>query len=97
MEDLIYRQAAIDALVEELVYKPEGHWDSGLNRYDVEVVLTQQPSVDAVEVVRCKDCKHWYNGHSINYCKRFWDDDGEPKLYQCGAEDFCSKGERKDG
>lgn len=58
MQDLISRVAAIDALVEEIAYKPEGYWDSGLNRYDVEVVLNQQPTVDAVEVVRCKDCRY---------------------------------------
>ena len=53
------------------------------------------PTVDAVEVVRCKDCK-WYapnNGGSWLGCAfdtRHPDD--VPK-----AEDFCSYGERKDG
>jgi len=47
------------------------------------------PAVDAVEVVRCRDCKY----HA-------WDDDVD---YVClltgkytGFEDFCSYGERKD-
>ena len=25
------------------------------------ITIAQQPTVDAVEVVRCKDCKHWIN------------------------------------
>ena len=45
--------------------------DSFLNKHDV------------VEVVRCKDCKHWHNGD----CYRL-----ELSL----PNDFCSYGERKD-
>lgn len=48
------------------------------------------------ELIRCKDCVHWYNGKNINYCRRFWDDDGEPKLYRCTADDYCSRAERKE-
>ena len=47
-------------------------------------------------LVRCKDCKCWYAGENINYCRKFWDDDGEPKLYRCTADDFCSRAERKE-
>lgn len=31
-------------------------------------VLEQQPTVDAVPVVRCKDCKHWQCDDSESYC-----------------------------
>ena len=48
------------------------------------------------ELIRCKDCKCWYAGENINYCRKFWDDDGEPKLYRCTADDFCSRAERKE-
>lgn len=95
MDDLISRQAAIDALVEELAYKPEGYWDSGLNQYDVEVVLNQQPSIDAVEIVRCKDCR-WYksnlmwDGKAVKICAK---EAYEPVRKE---DDFCSYGERKD-
>ena len=54
------------------------------------------PTVDAVPVIRCKDCKYWYAGENINYCRKFWDDDGEPKLYRCTVDDFCSRAERKE-
>ena len=55
------------------------------------------PTVDAVVVTRCKDCKHkgWVqepcHGKSVDYCK-VWD---------CTLRNlestFCSYGERKDG
>lgn len=55
------------------------------------------PTVDAVVVTRCKDCKHkgWVqepcHGKSVDYC-RVWD---------CTLRNlettFCSYGERKDG
>lgn len=56
------------------------------------------PTVDAVEVVRCKDCKSW---EQYNAC------DGT-KLHRCmnhdaifykrtKADDFCSYGERREG
>ena len=48
------------------------------------------------QVIRCKDCKYWYAGENINYCRKFWDDDGEPKLYRCTEDDFCSRAERKE-
>lgn len=44
-------------------------------------------------IVRCKDCKYYINeevdGHiSEHYCKLLAED--------MGADDFCSRGERKD-
>lgn len=47
-EDVIYRQAAIDAIRKDVM--------GGLN---YESILKRLPSADAVEVVRCKDCKYY--------------------------------------
>lgn len=77
-----------DALAKELM-----HEGLGFQYYKV----ANAPTVDAVSVIRCKDCKYWYAGENINYCRKFWDDDGEPKLYRCTADDFCSRAERKEG
>lgn len=45
------------------------------------------PPADAVEVVRCKDCKHLFED---NKCPlRTW--------WTHTEDDFCSYGERKDG
>ena len=61
------------------------------------LILREAPTVDAVEVVRCKDCKHyrpqkksahWEN--RANYCNRVVTIKVQPN-------DFCSCEERKDG
>ena len=65
--------------------------------YDKAMILTlidEQPTVDAVEVVRCKDCKWWktnysWNGNEHKICVM---EAYEPLRK---AEDFCSRGERK--
>ena len=48
------------------------------------LILREAPTVDAVEVVRCKDCKHRY---SYSWCEYVDDDDNF----------YCARGERKDG
>lgn len=48
-------------------------------------VIDEQPTVDAVEVVRCKDCVSY--GITTN--------NGKPRSYMCGSclpNDFCSNG-----
>ena len=55
--------------------------------FDVVFDVEEMPTVDAVEVVRCRDCKH-YDGKWL--CKI----SGVPSRKPC---DFCSHGERKDG
>ena len=55
-------------------------------------LLFEEPTVDAVEVVRCKDCKHFINPTcSDGLC----DLDGENRIIWLN-DDFCSYGERKD-
>lgn len=51
----------------------------------VHKALSQAPTVDAVEVVRCKDCK-WFDCDDV-FCK-VW-------LKVAGSNDFCSYGERR--
>ena len=46
--------------------------------------IADAPTVDAVEVVRCKDCKHRY---SDSWCEYVDDDDNF----------YCAIGERKEG
>ena len=62
------------------------------------------PTVDAVEVVRCKDCKHWHA--ETGWCyhhSHFIGSNGEAchpwescDWKMLDAKDFCSYGERKD-
>ena len=53
------------------------------------------PTIDAVPVVRCKDCKHaWVHPCGYVYCHR----DGR-NAYEMtfNLDSFCSYGERKEG
>lgn len=56
---------------------------------------------DAVEVVRCKDCK-WYEEskkpemRSLRFCYRLKNDNGIPVGYNWDGNDFCSHGERRE-
>ena len=68
-------------------------WDEAVLTSDIKNATT----VDAVPIVRCKDCKHyrpqkesahWEN--RANYCNRIVTIKVQPY-------DFCSHGERKDG
>ena len=53
--------------------------------------IKKMPTVDAVEVVRCKDCEHGqsYNMFGSRYCLKHND-------VAVRDNDFCSYGERKD-
>ena len=56
-------------------------------------LINEMPTVDAVEVVRCRDCKHRGTDDCIFHIK------GEPadeELLRELDNDFCSYGERKD-
>ena len=55
----------------------------------VQYILAHTPTIDAVPVVRCKDCKFFQYG---DYCS------GDKMEHSHAREnDFCSYGERKDG
>lgn len=69
---------------------------------EVSCDLKNMPTVDAVEVVRCQNCKHWHSG--TGWCDEhsyFLDADGEPcrpdespnwKMFD--ADYFCKDGEQ---
>lgn len=52
------------------------------------------PSIDAVAVVRCKDCKHY----DMGVCLKIYSDGNvhSAAWQKRKPEDFCSYGERKD-
>ena len=49
--------------------------------------IEEAPSID---IVRCKECKHWHKKDEATYCDRV--DYG----YGYKAYDFCSRGERRE-
>lgn len=55
-------------------------------------ILDKQPTVDAVPVVRCKDCKHFIRTlENETYCNCVGG------LTEPEEHDYCSYGERKEG
>ncbi len=58
-------------------------------------VIDEQPTVDAVHVVRCKDCIHWRKYDKETMCAAISSDPYE--AWASEANDYCSLGERKDG
>ena len=93
LNDLIKRGAVCDMLHEEM-----GAWGSCADEIEALLkandALWEIPAVDAVEVVRCKDCIHHQimeNKKSFMYwhnCKLWCADIAE--------DDFCSYGERRE-
>ena len=60
-------------------------WYDNADRDEIALLLVDDaPTVDAVEVVRCKDCKHRYKD---SWCEYVDDDDNF----------YCARGERKGG
>jgi len=57
-----------------------------------------ESAIDAVEVVRCKDCEHYKPSEADPNRKMCWrkDVDGFPVCYDFYPTDFCSYGERRD-
>ena len=63
-----------------------------------ETMLSEAPTINAIPVVRCRECKHHYweqepcHGKSVHYCKLPHMRGGE-----VFKEFFCYYGERKEG
>lgn len=88
-----------DALNAEMYHKSfevdDGRnvWNSGLwIRYKIfEEAIREAPTIDAVPVIRCKDCKYWENSstdtteHICHWGK-----------FRKSADAFCSWAERKE-
>ena len=79
--DLISRSALLDALpkIDEIF------------SFEVRRVICNAPAVDAVEVVRCKDCRFstptYFDPEAFKHCVLF--------CKTVNADFFCAGGERK--
>ena len=65
-----------------------------------ERVIDSQPTVDAVPVVRCRECKHWKPSGSKagnSFSDMEYIGGCEFANYYRSESDFCSYGERKEG
>lgn len=84
------RLGDLDALKEtKYVYHDNG--EVGERLYISFDEIDNAPTVDAVPVVRCKDCKWFRDSNGIDgfcYCDRIY--------RRCGTHWFCADGERKE-
>lgn len=79
-----------DALIADL---DKGLWGKDWDKALAEAIIEDAPSVDAVEVVRCKECKHWIcNPNTEEWGKCKWISDEQFDVVM-NADDFCSYGE----
>lgn len=91
MADRLISADALDNALTELRFNADGelaHWgdrkDWCLHGNEIEKLIADAPTVDAVPVVRCKDCIHFWDG----VCKAHID------VIYVDDNDFCSMGER---
>lgn len=105
MSDLISRQAAIDALDErcesecEYSKKQRSVMCNACYLGSAKEVVEELPTIDAVPVVRCGECKHYREGKVLSpnkFCFRLKDRDGKAIGYNFAEDDFCSYGERSE-
>ena len=79
-----------DALIEEYSYA-SNDWDRARQKFALIVVdvndIKNAPTIDAVSVVRCKECKYFWKYSDLPTKCVF-------HLSHVNADDFCSYGER---
>lgn len=102
MADLIDRAALGIGMANPLVFDKVEYahgWNCAVE------IIQNAPAVDAVETVRCKDCKHFMEyTEKYKRCVEGADGDCRIRLFHscdkqfiaCKYSDFCSYGERKE-
>ena len=88
----------IKKFIENGLNNPDKRKAFGHDAIEILTEIEYAPTVDAVEVVRCKDCKHCKPDENIigayGDCDRFDRYNGNSMVQ---ADDFCSYGEKKGG
>lgn len=94
--DLISRSALKSHALEYVHTQPHFHWGDYqymcISGKEIDEIIDTAPAVDAVEVVRCKDCNNNPNflktsGKHMVWCRK----------WRCEVKDtdFCSYGKRR--
>lgn len=91
-----------DKIVYSWIVGSDGEWHDGVT---LQSIIRKMPTLDAVEVVRCKDCKHRpidTGGHNYGQDMEFPDEVcpclvGDNWYSWMPKDDwFCANGERKE-
>lgn len=91
MDDLILRALALEVInaVKGVAWSQSGKVLCGKMFSQIKDL----PAVNAVPVVRCKDCKHWWKVNEL--CTHQRHVHGTVCAHECKAMDYCSDGERR--
>lgn len=100
MDDLIDRQTAIDAIKEDkidltnpnvvAVFKATGNFEKAETQVmtcDRHIKILKELPPAQPEIIRCKDCNHFYKDNLNQWCFL--------GKYGVKEDDFCSRAERK--
>lgn len=85
---LIGKSIAVQAPRTSLTLLPGQQWMDTVHAVRITDIMSE-PTVDAVEVVRCKDCRYCQHDSNGFWCFNDYEHNLQP-------DDFCSYGERKD-
>lgn len=97
---MVDKRRAIDA--NELLKYVGNKFGFMISKRELLQAIEMQPTMDAVEVVRCKDCKYYRESEhpersGIKFCFRLMHPTENRHIgYNFSDDDFCSHGERKD-
>ena len=78
----------------------QGSIDYGMFTLGIQQAVDEQQTIDAVPVVRCRECKHWKPSGSKagnSFSDMEYIGGCEFTNYYRTESDFCSYGERKEG
>ena len=79
-----------DAFLKDILTAGIGKTIIEYSESDIGYMIRRRPTIDAVPVVRCKDCK-WLYDEKDDYCCR-----SHRGLVRICKNSFCSYGERKE-
>ena len=89
-----------DAFLKDVLTAGIGKTVIEYSECDIGYMIRKRPTIDAVPVVRCRECKYSRINHlmkkDILSCENI-DVCGEEYLFERNPNDFCSYGERKEG
>lgn len=94
------RQIDADAFLKDILTAGIGKTIIEYSESDIGYMIRKRPTIDAVPVVRCRECVHWKPiggkaGKSFSYMEYIGG--CEFSKYCRRESDFCSYGERKEG
>lgn len=80
-----------DAFLKDILTAGIGKTIIEYSESDIGYMIRKRPTIDAVEVVRCRECKHMIPQSHTRYCT-VWN-----AVNGMGDDGFCNYGERKEG